>query len=153
MKSIKFDDGYETFTINGDPERAIRFSARDANILLRYEKAMAEMKVECGRLSEGEKENASTLEELNQFIFDRIDYIFNSDVSRVAFGNQSPLTLLPDGRFLFEAFLEAALNEVAERIEQAGTDIGKRTEKYIGKYQEAQKRGQKYPGEVLGKHE
>ena len=34
-----------------------------------------------------------------------------------------------------------------------GTDIGKRTEKYIGKYQEAQKRGQKYPGEVLGKHE
>ena len=119
MKSIKFDDGYETFTINGDPERAIRFSAR----------------------------------ELNQFIFDRIDYIFNSDVSRVAFGNQSPLTLLPDGRFLFEAFLEAALNEVAERIEQAGTDIGKRTEKYIGKYQEAQKRGQKYPGEVLGKHE
>lgn len=74
-------------------------------------------------------------------------------MSRVAFGNQSPLTLLPDGRFLFEAFLEAALNEVAERIEQAGTDIGKRTEKYIGKYQEAQKRGQKYPGEVLGKHE
>ena len=92
MKSIKFDDGYETFTINGDPERAIRFSARDANILLRYEKAMDEMKEECGRLSEGEKENASTLEELNQFIFDRIDYIFNSDVSRVAFGNQSPLT-------------------------------------------------------------
>lgn len=55
MKSIKFDDGYETFTINGDPERAIRFSARDANILLRYEKAMDEMKEECGRLSEGKK--------------------------------------------------------------------------------------------------
>ena len=43
MKSIKFDDGYETFTINGDPERAIRFSARDANILLRYEISMDEM--------------------------------------------------------------------------------------------------------------
>ena len=43
------------------------------------------------------------------------------------------MTLLPDGRFLFEAFLEAALNEVAERIEQAGTDIGKKDRKIYRK--------------------
>ena len=115
MNNIKFDDGYETFTLNGDPNRVIRFNARDTNILLRYEKGMDEMKVECGRLSDGGKEDASTLEELNQFIFDRIDYIFNSDVAGVAFGNQSPLTLLPNGRFLFEVFMESVLNEVAKR--------------------------------------
>ena len=153
MNNIKFDDGYETFTLNGDPNRVIRFNARDTNILLRYEKGMDEMKAECGRLSDGGKGDASTLEELNQFIFDRIDYIFNSDVAGVAFGNQSPLTLLPNGRFLFEVFMESVLNEVAKRIEQAGKEMDKRTEKYIGKYKDAQKDGHKYPDEVGVKNE
>ena len=33
MNNIKFDDGYETFTLNGDPNRVIRFNARDLSLI------------------------------------------------------------------------------------------------------------------------
>jgi len=38
MADIRFDDGFEEFTINGDPQRVIRINPKDVNILARFEK-------------------------------------------------------------------------------------------------------------------
>ncbi len=161
MGNISFNDGYETFTINEDPNRVIRINPRDVNILDRFKTAMNELKEESDSLSEI-KVNADglpvsggniSLEEctqrltaFNQMIISKLNYIFNSDVSFAAFGNQSPLSLIgAEGKFLFEVFMEAALIAVKEKIDSAAIEVEERAGKYTQKYAEAAVNGQKYP--------
>lgn len=161
MANINFDDGYETFTINGDPDRVIRINPKDGNIILRFETAMRELKEETSKASgisvnpDGSlskigrgsfEEDAKILRELNQFVNDKLNYIFNAEVTGAAFNGQSPLSVVgPDNKFLFEVFLESALETIRAKIEESAEAVKKKTEKYTGKYTEAQKQGKKYP--------
>ena len=161
MADIRFDDGFEEFTINGDPQRVIRINPKDVNILARFEKSMKELKEESSSISDIEvradgslaemqhsklSENARRLQEFNESINQKLNYIFNADVAEAAFGRQSPLSLVgKDNRFLFEVFLEAALEAVKEKLDEAAKSIEKRTEKYAGAYKEAALKGKKYP--------
>lgn len=160
MANISFDDGYETFTINGDPKRIIRINPRDVNILERFETAMKELREESVSISDVKVNvdgsplvDADTLEsytkkldEFNHLLNGKLNYIFNSDVSLAVFGRQSPLSLVgEEGRFLFEVFLEAAFEAVKEKIEAATNAVELRSNKYIDKYAKAAEKGQKYP--------
>lgn len=161
MGNISFNDGYEVFTINEDPNRVIRINPRDVNILNRFETAMNELKEESESLSEirvsadgtpvsdgniSLDECTKKLNAFNQTINNKLNYIFNSDVSFAAFGNQSPFSLIgAEGKFLFEVFLEAALIAVKEKIEAATAEVEARAEKYTGKYAQAAASGDKYP--------
>ena len=134
MANINFDDGFETFTINGDSNRVIKINPKDGNILIRFDEAMRDLKNESERLSsikvkaDGSpveqagislEESTSRLGEFNQLINDKMDFIFNADVRQAAFGRQSPLSIVgPDNRFLFEIFLEAALEAVREKLDK-----------------------------------
>ena len=40
MKSIRFETGYKTFSINDDPDRTISFNPTDADIVQRFAKAI-----------------------------------------------------------------------------------------------------------------
>ena len=101
MANINFNDGFETFTINGDSNRVIKINPKDANILIRFDEAMRDLKNESERFSsikvnaDGSpveqagislEESTSRLEEFNQLINDKMDYIFNADVRQAAFG-------------------------------------------------------------------
>ncbi len=160
MANISFDDGYETFTINSDPQRIIRINPRDVNILDRFNTAMKELREESASMSGIEVNadgspaaDAGTLEaytkkldEFNRLINDKLNYIFTADVSSAAFGKQSPLSLVGDeGKFLFEVFLEAALHAVREKIEASAELVEGRSNKYTEKYAKAAEKGQKYP--------
>lgn len=160
MADIGFNDGYETFTINGDPKRVIRINPRDVNILERFDTAMKELREESMSMSDVKVNadgspavDADTLEaytkklnEFNRLINDKLNYIFAADVSSAAFGMQSPLSLVGDeGKFLFEAFLEAALLAVREKIEASADLVGRKSNKYTEKYVKASETGQKYP--------
>ena len=91
-------------------------------------------------------ESVKRLQEFNESINQKLNYIFNADVAEAAFGRQSPLSLVgKDNRFLFEVFLEAALEAVKEKLDEAAKSIEKRTEKYAGAYKEAALKGKKYP--------
>ena len=50
MANINFDDGFETFTINGDSNRVIKINPKDGNILIRFDEAMRDLKNESERL-------------------------------------------------------------------------------------------------------
>lgn len=161
MANISFDDGFETFTINNDPERIIRINPKDTNILARFETAMKRLKEESmaisgirvqanGSPAESSEisleESTRQLDSFNQLINRELNYIFNADVATAAFGNQSPVSLVgSEGKFLFEAFLEAALVAVKEKIEETTRQMNDRTGKYTSAYQEAGKHGEKYP--------
>ena len=161
MADIRFDDGFEEFTINGDPQRVIRINPKDVNILARFEKSMKELKEESSSISDIEvradgslaemqhsklSENARRLQEFNESINQKMNYIFNADVTSAAFGRQSPLSLSGrDNRFLFEVFLESALEAVKERLEEAAKSMEDRAAKYSGAYKKAEMNGKKYP--------
>lgn len=161
MANISFEDGFEVFTINNDPERVIRINPKDGNILARFEKSMKELREESAGISGIEvradgspvetqefslAESVKRLQEFNESINQKLNYIFNADVVEAAFGRQSPLSLVgKDNRFLFEVFLEAALEAVKEKLDEAAKSIEKRTEKYTGAYKEAALKGKKYP--------
>lgn len=148
MANINFDDGFETFTINGDSNRVIKINPKDGNILIRFDEAMRDLKNESERLSsikvkaDGSpveqagislEESTSRLGEFNQLINDKMDFIFNADVRQAAFGRQSPLSIVgPDNRFLFEIFLEAALEAVREKLEAATKEMESHAGKYTG---------------------
>ncbi len=161
MANINFDDGFETFTINGDSNRVIKINPKDGNILIRFDEAMRDLKNESERLSsikvkaDGSpveqagislEESTSRLGEFNQLINDKMDFIFNADVRQAAFGRQSPLSIVgPDNRFLFEIFLEAALEAVREKLEAATKEMESHAGKYTGQYKQAADIGSKYP--------
>ena len=160
MANISFEDGFELFTINNDPERVIRINPKDGNILARFVKSMKELREESAGISGIEvradgspvetqefslAESVKRLQEFNESINQKLNYIFNADVAEAAFGRQSPLSLVgKDNRFLFEVFLEAALEAVKEKLNEAAKSIEKRTEKYTGAYKEAALKGKKY---------
>lgn len=121
MANINFDDGFESFTINNDPSRVIRINPKDTNIVARFEDVMRDLKTESSQIAELEvradgslvrspgksyEEGLEHLKKFNQLICEKLNYIFNADVSDVVFGKQSPLSLVgPENRFLFEVFL------------------------------------------------
>lgn len=153
MAGINFNDGFETFTINEDPNRVIRINPKDGNILTRFEEAMRDLSGESEKLTDikvkadgtpGEvneaslRESADKLRNFNRLINEKLNYIFNADITEAAFGKQSPLSLVgPDNRFLFEVFLEAALEAVKAKLEESIKDRERRIGKYTDKYKRA----------------
>jgi hypothetical protein len=144
MQSIRFDDGYKEFMINDDPNRVIRFNPADYGILERFDTASKEMMQELEALGddidlnpdgtpnvpESELEEAAKLlAKSRKIICDKIDYIFGSPVSEVAFGTQSPLSSVK-GLPLFERFINAARPIIEKEVMAEQKASQKRVEKY-----------------------
>lgn len=144
MQNLVIDDGLKEFTINGDPNRVIRFNPSDLNLLERFDQAEKTIDEEQKKLQEdielkanGEPaENQEDIEEsievirkVNKLIKDQIDFIFDSDVSDVVFGNQSPMSTVK-GKPLFERVFDA----IRPVLEKEITKEMKASEKRINKY-------------------
>ena len=65
MANINFNDGFETFTINGDSNRVIKINPKDGNILIRFDEAMRDLKSESERISSIKVKAACFTSELN----------------------------------------------------------------------------------------
>ncbi|MFR4784872.1 MAG: hypothetical protein ACLUAR_20095 [Pilosibacter sp.] len=131
MKSINFETGYKEFTINDDPERAIRFNPTDADILQRFRKALDDIRGEKKKLKDVGLKADGTASEDEMFTWSRPamswksltnssernwNYIFNSDVYDAVFAGQSPLAVVgKERKLLVEAFMEAALESSAKK--------------------------------------
>lgn len=144
MQNLIIDDGLKEFMINGDKNRVIRFNPADINLLERFDKAYKSIEEEQRRIEKDIelKTNGKPVEEqedyeqalevirrLNQFIKDQIDYIFDSEVSDVIFGNQSPMSTVK-GRPFFERVFDA----IQPILEKEITAERKASEKRISKY-------------------
>lgn len=139
MRNINIDDGLKEFTINGDKNRVIRFNPADINLLDRLDRAEKDLEVEKEKLEEdveidlkGEAKNREDVEyirEMNNLIKDKIDFIFDADVSEAVFGNQSPLSTVK-GRPYFERFLDAIRPVLEEEITKEVEATDKRVSKY-----------------------
>lgn len=141
MQSIRFDDGYKEFMINDDPNKVIRFDPADVGIIERFntaikniEKARQELTSDIEIDSKGDpiddlESSAEAVAKVRKLINEQIDYIFDSPVSEMVFGNRSPLALAK-GVPLFERFIMAAQEVIEKEIKEEMKASQKRVEKY-----------------------
>lgn len=159
MRSLNFNESYEQFMINNDPNRVIRFNPADPDIIQRIQKLYKEVRdqtshtgdapltpageVDTSALGQEELESkldqaAACLATINGAIRDGLNEIFNADVYTAAFAGQSPLCVVTgkdgDPKYLFEVFLEAILEVVGEAAAEYRAQSEKRMSKYTERY-------------------
>lgn len=141
MKNLCFDDGYKEFSINNDPNKVIRFNPADLGIIERVNKAYQEIEKATKFKSDIELkvdgspvdvigQAAELVKSVSDTVKAQIDYIFNSPVSEVVFGNQSPLAMVK-GKPLYERFLEAIIPVIQEEVMTELAASKKRINKYV----------------------
>lgn len=139
MNNLNFDDGFREFTINNDESKVIRINPSDFAIFTRLaeaKKIIADALENAGDIDitpEGKAVNfevaGKKVEEIDKLIKEQVDYVFNSKVSDMVFGNQSPLSNI-GGMSLFERFIDCVEPVIKEAITAKRQDSKKRVEKY-----------------------
>lgn len=142
MQNLNFDDGYKEYSINNDPNRVIRFNPADFGIIERINKAYEEIDratidtdIELKANGEPMKligQAAEMVKSMSDTIRNQIDYIFNSPVSDVVFGKQSPLGMVK-GVPLYERFLSTLIPVIQKEVEAEMLASRKRVSKYTSK--------------------
>jgi len=140
IQNLNFDDGLRRFKLNGDENKVIVFSPADFGIIERINDAY-HMIDEVSKLNEDIelKADGSPVDELGkaaevvknfrETINKAINHIFGSDVASVAFGNQSPLSLV-GGVPLYQRFMEVVIPVIKKEIETEMKASQKRVSKY-----------------------
>ena len=140
MKDLSFDEGYKEFSINGDENRVIRFNPSDLAIIKRLEEAKNKISESMAIKDDIELDNegkpvdslenySKVISHIDNVIKEQINYIFDSDVANVVFGNQSPLANIK-GKPLYERFMESVMPEIKKAVEEEAKESRKRVEKY-----------------------
>ena len=139
-QNLIFDDGFMSFALNNDPNKVIRFNPTDFALINRIRdayNAIDQAAEEAGDIkinSDGSAMDningvADALDVFRSTICKAIDDIFNSNISEIAFGKQSPLSLVGGGKFLWESFLECICkvieSETGKKMELSRKKIDK----------------------------
>ena len=140
MQKLSFDEGYKEFSINGDENRVIRFNPSDMAIIKRLEEAKNKISESMAIKDDIELDNegkpvdslenySKVISHIDNVIKEQINYIFDSDVANVVFGNQSPLANIK-GKPLYERFMESVMPEIKKAVEEEAKESRKRVAKY-----------------------
>lgn len=135
MTSLKFDDGYKEYSINGDESRVIRINTTDLAIFDRIKKAMSNIDDISKEYKNAEPKTDDEANELfvsaDKRVREQINYIFDSDVSSVAFGNTNCFSIVfSNQQPLFYNFLNAIIPTIRSDIEKVMTGQNKNVAKY-----------------------
>ena len=139
MNNLNFDDGFREFVINNDASKVIRINPSDVAMLTRFSEA--QKKIDEAIKNAGDIEITAEgkavdfevagkkVEELDNLIKEQVDYVFNSKVADMVFGNQSPMSNI-GGISLFERFLDCIEPVIKEAITAKRVESKKRVSKY-----------------------
>lgn len=135
MQTIKFNDGYKTYSINDDDSRTIRINILDLNMKSRYEKATKVIEETVNKMKSVNIPSEEQLIEFDAVIREQLNYVFGSDICTTVFGVANVLTPLKSGKFLFESFMEVFVPMIEKDSQSAinavNINIAKKTDKYI----------------------
>ncbi len=140
IQNLNFDDGLRRFKLNGDENKVIVFSPADFGIIERINDAyhmideVSKLNVDIELKADGSPVDelgkaAEVVKNFRETINKAINHIFGSDVASVAFGNQSPLSLV-GGIPLYQRFMEAVIPVIKKEIEAEMKASQKRVSKY-----------------------
>ena len=137
MDTLTFERPLRRYAINGDEARVIEFDPGDYNLLPRA-KAISERLAHDERLKQPDDADmealAAYIATSDKVVREAIDELFGGPVSDVAFGFTHPLARLRSGKLLYQAFLDAMVEEISAAIAAEVKASKKRTSKYTNKY-------------------
>lgn len=137
IQSINFEEGYKEFSINGDPERVIKFNPTDFAIIERAQTARKEIVEASKSIKDEEDEDiektAELIKKVDAIIKEKVDYIFGYKISDIVFGLQSPLAT-KNGITLVERFISGAMLIVQKEIEEEQKKSQAKVSKYTERY-------------------
>jgi hypothetical protein len=138
--NLDLGEEYVELTINNDESRVIRIDLNDFGIIERINESYkkidefqkthkdVEMKAD-GTVADGLEKSAEILKAFNNLIREQIDFIFDSKVSDVVFGNKNPLSMV-NGVPLYERFITALEPYIKKIAEKESAEAQKRISKY-----------------------
>lgn len=134
MENLNFKSNVKKYSLNGDENCVISVNTTDYAIIDRIKKATKNIEKLAAEYQEKKINNDDEANELfvetDKEIRNQINYIFNSDVCTMAFGNTNCFSLCDDGSALFENFISAIIPVIRADIEAAQEKQSKRIEKY-----------------------
>lgn len=138
-EQITITSGLKTYDLVNEKKELlgqITFNPSDMNIVNRHQeviKSLNELKKEFSNKSEN-KSTYEQIEELDNIVYEKFDYLFGAKVSDVIFSIMGPFSVLESGQLFFEhvlnaisAVIEADANKKAKK---ALSKIKKYTQKY-----------------------
>lgn len=139
MKNLSFDDGYESFTVNDDPNRVIRFNPADPEIINRVLEVQSmfhnyqmpeNTELNPDGTPKGDLESAGAyIAEFTKAMREAFNGIFLSDVYDTIFAGQSPLCIVGQ-KYLFEGVLDGLIGLMKPAVEA----YEKKNKQKLGKY-------------------
>lgn len=135
MQDLSLNTGKTQFTINGDPNRVIEFNPGDPLLLKRIEQAVKKIEAAYKKYQTAKPTDLiKSISDLDALIRKQIDFIFDSPVSDVVFGNASSFST-SDGIPYYERFINAALPFIEEACKTEKEKSEKRISEYTKKYE------------------
>lgn len=146
--AMKLNTGKVEFPIefdNGD-KQSIYFNPNDPNLFVRLKNFENKLKDRAKELedielgADGQPKNPQDIKILESFekaqgvIFEEIDVAFGGEISAIVFKHCSPFAIV-NGEYFIMQFVEAIKPEIERHIKKANSDIEKKMQKHIAKYQ------------------
>lgn len=151
MENLSFDNGIVEVAINGDKNKTISFCPSDINISVRYKESLKVFE----KLSEKAKnifnddlrDNDALFKQIEQYkeiddtIKKTIDYIFNAEISKKAFGKSSCLSKTSNGKHAFENLMDSLLGLCNKCYSKKVDNIKNNynSQKYLYKYKKSRR--------------
>lgn len=138
-EQIKISDGFKTFDIVNQDGKLIgqfSFNPSDVNIVHRHAEVVKSLQ-NIGQEMEIKKEELG-LEEairaIDAVVYEKINYLLNSDAAKDFFSIMGPFTPLENGQYFIQTVLDAIgqviQSETGKRVEKMNAKIKKHTTKY-----------------------
>ena len=139
--NLDLGEEYVELTINNDESRVIRIDLNDLGMIERlnesyqkideFQKNHDDIEIKSdGSPVDGLNKSAEILKEFKDLIKEQIDFIFDSKVSDVVFGNKNPLSTVK-GVPLYERFLNALKPYIEKIAKKEREESNKRVQKYM----------------------
>lgn len=140
MKNLSFNDGKESFKINNDPNRVIRFNPADPEIINRilgvqkdFQNYTLDESIELnpdGTPKSGLEREGAYVAEFTKTMRKIFNDIFNSDVYDIIFDGQSPFCIVGQ-KYLFEEVLDGLINIMQPAIDKYTKENDKKMRVYL----------------------
>lgn len=138
-EQITITSGLKTYDLVNEKKELlgqITFNPSDMNIVNRHQeviKSLNELKKEFGSKSEI-KSTYEQIEELDNIVYEKFDYLFGAKVSDVIFSIMGPFSVLESGQLFFEHVLNAISAVIEEDANKKAKKALSKIKKYTQKY-------------------
>ena len=133
MESINFNTGVKRYAVNGDENNVISINVSDINLYKRIMDAKGAFEPIVSRLDH-EENTPELYYQVDREIKEKLDFVFETDISSHAFGDVNCLSELEDGSLLFMSFFEAFAPMVVKDINAAKEGFAQNQEERFKKY-------------------